>query len=179
MLYVILHFYFLCSLGCSFGHVQPWTLLTRWYCKSHAELSVTATAGENHQTCARSCRPRRCADHFWIWDLHTYNWHCAITLSKWFIFSSRSMRKNQLKIANGGCSFDKYCRPNSLVRFQRELFHFPIISKQRNSISITSFQNVPAGSGANYYGFFLWWKMALRHLNCKIWFSGKNGFLRT
>lgn len=150
VLYIILHFYFLCSgvWGAALamsntGPCSPGD--TARACDWHAEhltLSMDLCKELQDKEMCRSFLNLRSSDIQLTLCYHFFQ-------EMHFYFSN--YEKKQLKTVNGGCGFDKFCRPNSLMSFQRELFHFPIISKQRNSISITSFQNVPAGSGANYH----------------------------
>lgn len=110
---------------------------------------------------------------------HRYNPWRVFTSPKYFSQRSQSMRQNSLKNANGGTCFDKYYKPNSLVGFQRELFCFPIISKQRNSIlyHLLHFRTYLLVLVLITMS-LVWWKIAPQHLNCKTWLLGKKGFLR-
>jgi len=141
---------------------------------------VSATARGDSQIPVRSHGPRRRLWRFFSAHkfFYSYNQRQAFSSFKKSIFNSQNMRKKYFENANGRCCFDKYYKSNSLVIFQRELLCFPVISKQRNTI-LCHLSNFRVYTKVLVLmTVFLWQKIDPQYLNCKIWFSGRNGFPR-
>lgn len=128
-----------------------------------------------HQISARRWLRRVFPEHNFFFS---YNQRQAFSSFKKSMFNSQNTRKKYFENANGRYCFDKHYKSNSLVVFQRELLCFPVISEQRNPILCHLSHFRICIKVLWLISTFLWQKTDPQYLNWKIWFSGRNGFLR-